>query len=240
MTLQPSAMETDCVRVGRCALQVADWQWPLAKRREEIARDWRRRLTENPQLFDGAVYLMREYALDGAGLIGTLFRTDFKTFLYWRALPGSLTEPVREAFGASLIRSADGYVLLGRQGPGQLNSGRIYPPGGLIDTADVRGGTIDMDASIARELAEETGLAADDLQRVPGYLVARVGLKVAVAIEWRSALPASELRGRILANLRRQPEPELDDIVPIRSRADIDESSMPPHARALVRTVLPA
>lgn len=240
MTLQPSAMETDCVRVGRCALQVADWQWPLTEGREEIACDWRRRQTENPRLFDGDVYLMRDYAIDGAGLTGTLFRTDFKTLLYWRALPGSLTESVREAFGASLIRSAEGHVLLGRQGPGQLNSGRIYPPGGLIDTADVRGGTIDMDASIARELAEETGLGADDLQRVPGYLVARVGLKVAVAIEWRSALPAAELRARILANLRAQPEPELEDIVPVRSRADIDESSMPPHARALVRTLLPA
>ena len=78
---------------------------------------------------------------------GTFFKTDFETFLYWRDLPRGDADRAR-SFGASLIRSAEGYLLLGRQGPGQLNSGRVYPPSGLIDDDDVRDGAIDIDASI--------------------------------------------------------------------------------------------
>ena len=51
---------------------------------------------------------------------------------------------------------------------------------------------------------------------------------------------AEALRERILDFTRRQAEPELDDIVIVRAHADIDESTMPPHARALLRALLPA
>jgi hypothetical protein len=40
--------------------------------------------------------------------------------------------------------------------------------------------------------------------------------------------------------VRRQPEPELADIVTVAGQADIDEVRMPPHAQAYVRTVLSA
>jgi hypothetical protein len=241
MALQPSTAEGRCVRVARCTFQVSDWRWPFAQEHAEvIARDWQRRQAELPQLFDGTIYLLRDHAIDGDALIGSFFKTDFKTFLYWRDHRTAGTETVRESFGASLIRSAEGHVLLGRQGPGQLNSGRVYPPSGLIDGDDVRDGTIDIDASIARELAEETGLGSDTMQRAPGYILALVGLQVAIAAEWQSALPAEQLRERIMAHIRSQAEPELDDIVIVRTHADIDARTMPPHARALLRTVLPA
>jgi 8-oxo-dGTP pyrophosphatase MutT (NUDIX family) len=241
MTVQPSPAQAQCLRIARCTLRVADWQWPLTQRHgPDIGRDWQRRRAEIPGLFDGTTYLLCQHTIVGASLSGILFKTDFKTLLYWRGLPQASDEPVREAFGASLIRSAEGHLLLGRQGPGQLNSGRVYPPGGLIDGDDVENGGVDIDASVTRELAEETGLTPSELQRVPGYLVAQVGLKVAIAIEWRSALATAELRDRILGFVRSQAEPELDDIVPVRSYADIDEFRTPPHARALVRTVLSA
>jgi hypothetical protein len=38
----------------------------------------------------------------------------------------------------------------------------------------------------------------------------------------------------------RQSEPELDDIVIARTGADIDEHTMPAHACALLRSLLPA
>jgi 8-oxo-dGTP pyrophosphatase MutT (NUDIX family) len=147
---------------------------------------------------------------------------------------------VREGFGASLIRSAEGYVLLGRQAPGQLNSGRIYPPSGVIDDGDVCDGAIDIDANIRRELAEETGLNGEAVRRQPGYIVALLGRQIAIGVEWRSALPALALRERILAFTRGQSVPELDDVVIVRTPADIDESTMPLHARVLVRALLPA
>lgn len=241
MAVQPSPTHARCVRIERCELGVRDWQWPLAQlEAAAIKSNWERRLAELPQLFDGAVYLMRDHAVDSGTLTGTLFRTDFKTLLHWRAAPGAADDSIREAFGAAIIRSAEGHLLFGRQGPGQVSSGRIYPPGGIIDDEDVLDGRVDIDASIARELAEETGIAAAGLTRVPGYILTLVGRKMAIAVEWRSALPAVALRARILDFTGAQAEPELEDIVIVRGRVDLDEARMPPHALALARTLLSA
>lgn len=240
MVVQPSPNDARCLRIERCALGVRDWQWPLAQlEAAAIKSNWERRRGELPQLFDGAVYLMRDHAVDGGTLTGTLFRTDFKTLLHWRA-PGTADDGIREAFGSAIIRSAEGHLLFGRQGPGQVSSGRVYPPGGIIDDEDVLDGRVDIDASIARELVEETGIAAADLTRVPGYILTLTGRKLAIAVEWRSPLPAVELRALILARIGAQVEPELEDIVIVRGAADVDEARMPPHALALARTLLSA
>ena len=240
MKVQPCGDKPRCVRLATCSFAVADCAWPwAAERSDAIERDWAQRRALVPQLFDGAVYLLREQAITGPMLTGTLFKTDFRSFLYWRD-HGAEEKGICEVFGASLIRSAEGHVLLGRQGPGQLNSGRIYPPSGLIDDDDLRDGAIDIDASIARELGEETGLGPAALERIPGYIAAVSEWQVAVAIEWRSPLAAEALRQRILGFIDAEAEPELDDIVIVRQRADIDGRSVPPHAQALLRTLLPA
>ena len=240
MSVQPSGDEPRCVRLANCSFAVADWAWPwAAERADAIAHDWARRRALLPQLFEGPVYLLREPTIDGATLTGTLFRTDFSSFLYWRDHRAE-EKGVLETFGASLIRSAEGHVLLGRQGPGQLNSGRAYPPSGLIDGDDLHDGAIDIDASIARELAEETGLQPGALARVPGYIATVNEWQVAVAVEWRSPLAAEALRQRILDFIAAEQEPELDDIVIVRQRSDIDARIMLGHAQALLRTILPA
>lgn len=237
----PSAGSGPCVRLAHCRLSVAPWDWPFAREHvSAIDAHWEKRCAALPALFNGATYLMREHTIAGDEFSGTLFETDFKTLLYWRANPTTAHDGVREAFGASLIRSAEGHVLLGRQGPGQVTSGLIYQPGGIFDGDDVTGNSIDIDASVERELVEETGLSAADFLRVPGFLVARAGIKVAVGIEWRSALPADELRGRIVDFLARQAEPELADIIIAKRLGDIDEALMPLHARLLLDNVLSA
>ena len=241
MKLQPSMAESRCTRLATCAFAIDDWQWPFAlEHAEAIARDWERWHARIPQLFNGTVYLLRDRSIDGETLRGTFFKSDFSTFLYWRDHRSAATETVRESFGASIIRSAEGHILLGRQGPGQLNSGRIYPPSGLIDGEDVCEGAIDIDANIVRELVEETGLRPEDMRRVPGYIVTLVGLQVAIGVEWRSALGADELRARMLASIHGQAAPELDDIVIVRERAGIDANAMPAHAQAVIRNLLPA
>ncbi|HWK32532.1 MAG TPA: hypothetical protein VNR51_02480 [Hyphomicrobium sp.] len=222
-------------------MSVAPWDWPFAiENAAQIEAHWEKRRAALPALFNGTTYLLREYAVTRDELAGTLFQTDFKTLLYWRANPSTAHDGVREAFGTSLIRSAEGHVLLGRQGPGQVTSGLIYQPGGIFDGGDVTGNSVDIEGSIAREVAEETGLSAADFVRVPGFLVALAGIKVAIGIEWRSALPADALRGRILDFLARQTAPELADIVIATRPSDIDEALTPLHARMLLDSVLSA
>jgi 8-oxo-dGTP pyrophosphatase MutT (NUDIX family) len=227
------------VRIRHCALSLSTEPWSFAERhRDAIAAYWRRVRAERPKMFDGTVHVLTAHALHDGLLTGTFARTDFKSFLYWRE-HGS-QGPTRDGFGSSLVRSSDGCVLLGRQSEGHLNAGLAYPPSGLIDSSDTTAGRVDIDASIARELEEETGLTRADLERRPGYITTSIGPIVSIAIEWQSALPANALRERILAHVERQPEPELGDVVIVRSPADIDNPIIMPYAKAKLRLLLSA
>ncbi len=233
------APEGTSIRVARCALALSGEPWSYAaRRREAIATFWQRTRAERPKLFDGPVHVLITHALDGDTLRGTFARTDFKSFLYWRE--HGAEAPTRDGFGSSLIRAADGAVLLGRQSEGHLNSGFAYPPSGLIEPADTASGTIDIDTNIARELEEETGLKRADLERRAGYVVTFAGPLVSIAIEWRSPLPAEALRAQILAHVARQHEPELADVVIVRTPAEADNPVILPYARAKLRLVLSA
>lgn len=227
------------LRISRCELALSKEPWRYAERhREAVAAYWQRISAERPKLFDGCVYVLTSYVLRDATLSGAFARTDFKSFLYWRE--HGVEGPAIDAFGSSLIQSSDGCVLLGRQGEGHLNGGFAYPPSGMIDAKDVVAGMIDIDKSIARELEEETGLTPPDLARRPGYIVTLAGPQISIAIEWQSALPAAALRERILARVARQPDPELADIVIVRSLAEVDDPTILPYARAALRLALSA
>jgi 8-oxo-dGTP pyrophosphatase MutT (NUDIX family) len=140
----------------------------------------------------------------------------------------------------TVIRSSEGSVLLGRQSDGNLNAGLAYPPSGMIDARDAAGGVVDIEASTARELGEETGLEPRDLVRTQGYILTVCGPIVSIAIEWQSALPAEALRARILAHIRRQPVPELADVVIVRTREEIGDGTIPAYAQAMLRLLLTA
>lgn len=203
-----------------------------------IVENWEAVHAANPRYFNGTIYLLKDCAIVAGRLSGSLFKTDFRSMLYWRELPSAGADSVRDVFGASLIRSAEGHLLFGRQSPGQLNSGRIYPPSGLIDANDVAGDAVDIDASITRELGEETGLGAADFDRVPGYLIAIVGIHVAIGIEWRSSLPAAELRRRMLDHIAREHDPELDDVVIVSTVGQQTVAQMALHARVFARELM--
>jgi len=225
------------VRIEQCALSLSEEPWSYAEdHRDGIAAYWQEALVERPKMFDGTVHVLTAHALYDGALNGTFTRTDFKSFLYWRehGFEGS----TRDGFGSSLIRSSDGCVLLGRQSEGNLNSGLAYPPSGLIDASDTTAGRVEIDASIARELEEETGLTQAELERRPGYVVTFAGPLVSIAIEWRSELRADALRRRILDHVARQPEPELADVVIVRSAGDIDNPIIMPYAKAKLRLAL--
>ncbi len=231
------------VRVARCALNLAPEAWPFAARHEaDIATHWERRRSVSPKLYDGVVHLLRACTLEHNVFTATFLRTDFKSFLYWRALgyPGAGVREGFDGFGSAVIRSAEGHVLLGRQTAGNINEGLAYPPGGFIDERDVRDGVVDIDAATARELREETGLKPEDLSRTPGYLVTTSRPHVSIAVEWHSALPSDALKAHILDHVRRQPEPELADVAIVRSRSDIDAHAMPGYATVLLSALFAA
>lgn len=229
------------VRAERCRLVVGDGTWAFADARQaDIAAHWQRRTAESPTLFDGRIFLMERLRLAGETLEATFVETRFRNLLYWKD-QGYPDDSVRDAFGSALIRSREGHVLLGRQAAGHINAGLAYLPGGFIDARDVAAdGGIDIEASIAREIAEETGLEAAALARVPGYHVTLAGPLVSIAAEFRSDLTSAELAEAIRAHIAGDAEAELADVVVVRSASDLDGLAMPHFARLLLRALLPA
>jgi 8-oxo-dGTP pyrophosphatase MutT (NUDIX family) len=208
-------------RLTACRLAIGDEAWPFAREHEtEIAAHWQRRTAENPKFFNGRILLTLRPMLRDGELIGRCVAVDFAAFLFWKET-GYPDADVVDVFGSGLIRAADGALMLGRQRPGQLNSGLVYPPSGLLDPRDIGAdGRIDIAASVAREVAEETALDAADLTREPGFLLACNGPQASVGVLFRSKLAAEDLQRRMEEGLARDPERELSDIVVVRRRTD--------------------
>ena len=229
------------VRVERCRLMVGDGTWAYADAHcADIAAHWQRRTAESPALFDGRIFLMEALRLEAQTLHAAFLETLFRNLLYWKD-QGYPDRSVRDAFGSALIRSREGHVLLGRQAAGHINAGLAYLPGGFIDARDVGpDGAIDIEASIAREIREETGLEAAALARVPGYHVTFAGPLVSIAAEFLSDLTSDELAAAVRAHIAGDVEAELADVVVVRCASDLDGLAMPEFARLLLRALLAA
>ncbi len=226
------------VRVGACRLRVAPWRWAYAEQHAgDIDAHWLRRQREQPAMFNGRIFLVCAAELAHGVLSADFFATEFKAYLYWRE-QGHPETGVRDGFGSALIRSADGAVLLGRQRAGNVNAGLVYPPGGFVDARDVAAdGRIDIAASIAREVGEETGLPPTHFAPGPGFHVTFAGPHISMAREFVSPLAAEALRAEIAARLAGDPASELTELVAVRRAAEI-EPSAPLYGRLLVASVV--
>ncbi len=167
-----------------------------------------------------------------------LIETDFASFLFWKD-NGYPDASVRDGFGSALIRACGGEVLLGRQLPGQVNSGRLYMPGGFIDRSDVGDdGLIDIDGSIAREVGEETGLGFEHFERRAGYLVTQLDCQISIAVELISPLEAESLRALLLERISQQSDPELADFAIFAEPPGEEDSDVAAFSRLAVAAVL--
>lgn len=226
-------------RIAACVLKTSAAAWPFARdRAAAIDAQWQDAQRRNPNYFNGTVYLIDRLSLAGGVLDAALLRSDFKSYLYWRA-EGYPQSGVRDGFGSALIRAADGAYLLGRQRAGNINAGLAYLPGGFIDGRDVaEDESIDIAASIARELLEETGLAAPDVTAAPGFLVTETGAQLSIAKMFQSSLDSSALKTRIEQHFAGDANSELDGMVIVARASDLDGLPMPDYARVLLQNLL--
>lgn len=220
-------------------LVVEDGDWPFAQANAAAIDDnWRVRAEANPAFFNGTIYLMHSYAFEGATFSGRLLRTDFKSYLYWRD-QGFPECGVRDAFGSALLRCGDGKILLGRQGPGHINSGLTYLPGGFIDQRDVApDGTVDIAGSVSREVDEELGLPVGTFAAVPGAVITLAGPLISLAVVFQAQGSSAELIARIDAHLAGETNPELEAVVAVASAADVADLAMPDYAHVLLGQLL--
>lgn len=231
---------TDTVhRIDFCDLRLSGAAWAYAhSNREAIERGWQSALYKNPAYFNGVVHLIDRLERDAHGISAGLLRTDFKSYLHWREA-GYPEAGVLDGFGSALLIASDGAIVLGRQRAGNVNGGLAYLPGGFIDADDVLAeGRIDIAASIAREVCEETGLTPADLIAKSGFLLTETGAHVSFAIAYDAPENAASLKARIERHIAADPGSELIEAVIVRGAADLTGLAMPRYARVLIHWLL--
>ena len=212
-------------RVHDLDLVVEPWSWAFAQhKRSDIAAHFEARQAQ-VGIWNGRVLLMHRCDFDDGTLRGAYFETDFASFLAWRDW-GCPEAGVVNCFAMGALRGSDGAFLLGVMAPHTANAGRTYFPAGTPDPADIVAGRVDLAASVLRELAEETGLAAADVSVGEGWHSVMSGPRIAMMRILDVGQPAERVRERILDNLARTPQPEFADIRIVRSPADFD-ATMP-------------
>ncbi len=208
---------------------------------EAIDRHWRKLSAGNPHLFNGRVFLMHKRSVetqDGRRILrGGGCETDYKAFLAWRDF-GFPDLDMANCFAMAALVSADGAFMLGRMGGHTANAGKIYFPAGTPDPDDAKGGMIDLEGSVLRELAEETGITADQVALAPDWTVVFEGPRVACMKLVRSRFSAAEITARFQDFIAAERAPELDALHPVFSTRDLDEERMPVFTLRFLRHAL--
>ena len=215
-------------RVGRVEArhEPKDWRW-ASENRDAVAAHWAKRMAERPKMFNGRVLLVGACALESDVFRASYFETGFADFLAWRDL-GYPDPSVANAFAMGALQGSDGAFICGVMGGHTSNAGRVYFPSGTPDPSDLRpDGTVDLAASVVRELEEETGLKPAGYRIADRWIVVQRWPAVALLRPVFLAEPAEAAAERIRGNIAGQDEPELADVRVIRGPADVDERSMP-------------
>jgi 8-oxo-dGTP pyrophosphatase MutT (NUDIX family) len=230
------AVEPRVVPVARLELAFAPRPWPFAEeRRLEIDAHYAALARDNPSYWNGRVLLMHSHRLDGDVFRGAYLETDFASLLAWRDWDCP-DRSIRNSYGMPAVRSADGAFLLGVMGAQTANAGRVYFPCGTPDPDDVSGGTVDLDASLRRELKEETGLDAGEFDTDPGWYTVFAGPRIAQIRILQAGIDAAELQARVERFLAQQTAPELSGIRMVRGLAEL-EPAMPDFVTAFLRHI---
>jgi len=219
---------TDAVihRVTALDLKVEPWSWPFAlAQRGEIDAHFAAQQRDKPALWNGRILLGRDASFVAGRLSACYFEADFASLLAWRDW-GYPDRTIFNGFGMGALRSADGAFVLGEMGAHTANAGRVYFPSGSPDPDDVSDGVLDIAASVAREVEEETGLSPADYRAEAHWDCVVVGATIALMRVLDVDVSGAELRRRIEANLARQRQPELSAIRLVRTRAELT-SAMP-------------
>ena len=234
MSRPPAVHRLSEVALTRTPGEIA---WQGAKR-DAIDRAWTQRPTESPDLFDGLVHFATRVQIAGDRLQADCIGGRFAALLYWRD-QGFPDKSFRHVFGDGVLRSSDGALILARMAAHTANAGRVYFPGGVIDQKDVRDDHLDIDHNIRREVAEELGLAPEEIRCAPGYLV--VVTDVALAVGRIVELPWSgdEACTVLMDRAQDSGDGEVDSLICIRSRADAEGLPIQPYARAIIEWAFP-
>ncbi|HLH89676.1 MAG TPA: NUDIX hydrolase [Xanthobacteraceae bacterium] len=215
-------MSLPVIAIDRLDIAFEPRDWPFAReRRADIDAHFAERRASKPHMWNGRIVLTRaDYRIEGGALTGTCFEADFASLLAWRDW-GFPEAGAVNCFAMGALRSADGAFLLGVMGAHTANADRVYFPAGTPEPGDIVDGQLDLAGSVAREVAEETGLVPTDYAAAEWHAVP-VGARLALIQLLAVDAPARELRDRMREHLAGDAHPELADIFIVRGPEDFD------------------
>jgi 8-oxo-dGTP pyrophosphatase MutT (NUDIX family) len=230
------SIATTTIPVERLELTFVPRPWTFAQeRRADIDAYFAEAHRANPALWNGRMLMLYRHAIEDRVFRGAYFETDYASMLAWRHW-GFPDPDVKNCFGMAALRASDGAFVLGVMAEHTANPGWIYFPAGVPDLDDLDGSRVDLSRSVMREVTEETGLPAAELQPEDGWTTVLAGARVAQMRIVRAQESAKTLSERIFAHLAQETAPELAGIRIVRSPDDFDPM-MPPYVIAFLRHV---
>jgi len=202
------------------------WEW-AEQNRDLIAANWKRRTAETPKMFNGRVLLLSHLEFEQDLCRNTYFEVNYDELVAWID-SGYPDESVANGFAMGALRGSDGAFICGVMAAHTANAGRVYFPAGTPDLSDCRpDGTVDLAASLTRELREETGLRDGTYHIDDEWIIIHRWPTIALLRMVTLPVTAEEGAAMIRANIAKDPEPELQDVRIVRGVEDIDPATMP-------------
>lgn len=228
--------------VNDVAVQLDDAPWPFAtQNRENIAAFWRAKQESHPHFYDGPVHIMTSWEIrddqtGAAAFVGNLRRTNFASFLYWKACNANAQKEVDFSGGAALL-CTDGALLMAVSGAHAIVPGALEFPSGFVDVADFDNHKLNFDRHVEREVIEEFVVTRAQLGEKKQYLVSKADGYVQVISTFVIGAGGNEFtqgwRSRTGA-LRS----EIADVVAIYRSSDLAGFSIQAHVKAAVSYLL--
>jgi hypothetical protein len=226
----------DLMRVETLDLSLGAHDWAFAReRRADIDAHFEELRQQKPSMWNGRVLLMHRFELVENALRGDCFETDFASFVAWRDF-GFPDLSVKNVFALGALQGSDGRYVLGVMGAHTMNAGKIYFPAGTPDPSDLRGANVDLEASVRREVQEETGLTPAEFDIDSGWHCIPAGPFMALFKPMRAKETAAQLRERILDYINREEDPELAGAVVAHGASDI-HPMMPGFIQTFLRSM---
>ena len=185
----------------------------LSRHEAEIDANWRAETAANPHLFNGRLITLHAVSLEDGVVRARGKIIPYAYHLWWRRQ--SVPPPTCHSFAMAVIVSSDNEIIAIRMSQTTANAGKVYCASGSLEEDDILDGKIDIDANMAREVAEETGLRLSEFSAGPDYFCAHARQCIMFYRFFRSTLDSSALIGLIQDHMRHDEEKEIDAAVAI-------------------------
>jgi hypothetical protein len=238
------ASEASCgvTLVNDVAVQLDEATWPFATHNtKKISAFWQKEQKAHPHFYDGQVHVMTSWEIRGAqssapSFIGNLCRTNFASFLYWKACHVHSQNEVDFSGGAALL-CADGALLMVLTGDHTMAPGILEFPSGFVEVSDFEDNKLNFDRHVEREATEELAITGEELGKPKRYLVSAADGIVQVFSIFTVDTNGNEFVER-WRNLTGAVRSEVSDVVAIYHSSELAAFSVQAHTKAAVSYLL--